>query len=108
MLKKLTNIQPQPTVHRVGLKRILLSHTETDTNLTQIAITTLQIGEATNDHFHLSMEEYFFFLSGEVLFIIDGTDVVCHKGDFMQVKCGQSHKLIAMKETKMMTIGIQL
>lgn len=65
MLKHLSNVLPQPTAHGVGQKRVLLSQAETDTNLTQIAVTTLQAGEATEEHSHPTLEECFFFLSGE-------------------------------------------
>lgn len=65
MLKCLSDILPQPTAHGVGQKRVLLKQAETDTNLTQIAVTTLQAGETTEGHSHPTMEECFFFLSGE-------------------------------------------
>lgn len=65
MLKHLSNVLPQPTAHGVGQKHVLLSQAETDTNLTQIAVTTLQAGEATEEHSHPTLKECFFFLSGE-------------------------------------------
>lgn len=108
MLKHLSDISPQPTTHGVGQKRILLSQAETDTNLTQIAITTLQAGETAEEHSHPTMEECFFFLSGEAKLTIEGNSVTCHEGDFVQVKCGERHKLEAVKETRVLTIGIQI
>lgn len=108
MLKSLANIFPQPTSHGVGQKRILLSQAETNTNLTQIAVTTLQAGEAAEEHSHPTMEECFFFLSGEAKMIIEGNTVTCHEGDFVQVKCGERHRLEAVKETRVLTIGIQI
>lgn len=108
MLKHLSDISPQPTTHGVGQKRILLSQAETDTNLTQIAITTLQAGETAEEHSHPTMEECFFFLSGEAKLTIEGNSVTCHEGDFVQVKCGERHKLEAVKETRVLTIGVQL
>lgn len=108
MLKHLSDISPQPTTHGVGQKRILLSQAETDTNLTQIAITTLQAGETAEEHSHPTMEECFFFLSGEAKLTIEGNTVTCHEGDFVQVKCGERHRLEAVKEMRVLTIGVQL
>lgn len=88
MLKHLSDILPQPTAHGIGQKRVLLSQAETDTNLTQIAVTTLQAGEA--------------------MLTIEGNTVTCHEGDFVQVKCGEKHRLEAMKETRVLTIGVQI
>lgn len=45
MLKRFSDILPQPIAHGVGQKRVLLKQAEMDTNLTQIAVTTLQVGE---------------------------------------------------------------
>lgn len=108
MLKHLLNILPQPTAHGIGQKRVLLSQAETDTNLTQIAVTTLQAGEATEEHSHPTMEECFFFLNGEAKLTIEGNTITCHAGDFVQVKCGERHRLEAVKETRVLTIGVQL
>lgn len=108
MLKSLSDILPQPTAHGVGQKCVLLSQAETDTNLTQIAVTTLQAGEAAEEHSHPTMEECFFFLCGEAKLTIEGSSVTCHEGDFVQVKCGERHRLEAVKETRVLTIGVQL
>lgn len=108
MLKHLSDILPQLTTHGIGQKRVLLKQAETDTNLTQIAVTTLQAGEATEEHSHPTMEECFFFLSGEAKLTIEGNTVTCHEGDFVQVKCRERHKLEAVKETRVLTIGVQI
>lgn len=108
MLKSLSDILPQPTTHGVGQKRVLLSQAETDTNLTQIAVTTLQAGEAAEEHSHPTMEECFFFFSGEAKLTIEGNTATCHEGDFVQVKCGERHRLEAVKETRVLTIGVQI
>lgn len=108
MLQHLSDILPQPTAHGIGQKRVLLSQAETDTNLTQIAVTTLQAGETTEEHSHPTMEECFFFLSGEAKLTIEGNTVTCHEGDFVQVKCGERHQLEAVKVTRVLTIGVQI
>lgn len=102
------DILPQPTTHGVGQKHVLLNQAETETDLTQIAVTTLQAGEAAEEHSHPTMEECFFFFSGEAKLTIEGNTATCHEGDFVQVKCGERHRLEAVKETRVLTIGIQI
>ena len=76
-------------------------------DLTQIAVTTLRVREATEEHSHPTIEECFFFLGGEAKLTVEGNVLTCHEGDFVQVKCGESHRLEAVKETKVLTIGVQ-
>lgn len=96
LLKHLYDILPQPTAHGIGQKRVLLSQAETDTDLTQIAVTTLQARETTEEHSHPTMEECFFFLSGEAKLTVEENTLTCHEGDFVQVKCGERHQLEAI------------
>lgn len=105
MLKHLNEIEPVATSHGVGLKRVLLSKAETETGLTQIAVTKLKAGEVADEHVHETMEEEFFFISGVTEVEIDGKTVVCHAGDFLKVSHGVRHRLRAVEDTEMMTIG---
>ena len=59
MLKHLNDIEPVATSHGVGQKRVLLSKAETETGLTQIAVTRLKAGEVAEEHIHETMEEEF-------------------------------------------------
>ena len=92
MLKHLKDILPRLTSHGVGEKRVLLSAGETETAVTQIAVTTLHAGETANGHSHATMEEYFFFLHGEAALTIDGERTACHEGDFVQIRKVQNLK----------------
>ena len=105
MLKHLNDIEPIVTSHGVGQKRVLLSKAETETGLTQIAVTKLKAGEVADEHVHETMEEEFFFISGVTEVEIDGKVVVCRAGDFLKVNHGISHRLRAVEDTEMMTIG---
>lgn len=106
MLKHLDQIVPRPTSHGVGLKRVLLSGDETETAVTQIAVTRLAEGEVAAEHRHESMEEYFYFLKGEAVVCIDGRELLCREGDFLQVECGRSHSVFAKSEVEMLTVGV--
>lgn len=105
MLKHLNDIEPVATSHGVGLKRVLLSKAETKTGLTQIAVTRLKAGEVADEHVHETMEEEFFFMKGVAEVEIDGKVVVCRPGDFLKVSHGVRHRLKAVEDTEMITIG---
>ena len=51
------------------------------------------------------MEEEFFFMRGVAEVEIDGKVVVCRAGDFLKVCHGVRHRLRAVEDTEMMTIG---
>lgn len=104
-LKHLNEIKPVATSHGVSQKRVLLSQAETETGLTQIAVTKLKAGEVAEEHVHETMEEEFFFMKGVAEVEIDGKAVVCRAGDFLKVSHGVRHRLRAVEDTEMMTIG---
>lgn len=54
--KKLIDIHPTVTTHHIGKKYILLTSEETNTDLTQIAVTQLKAGETAEEHLHLTMK----------------------------------------------------
>lgn len=99
-------ITPKSTSHGVGQKRVLLSKEETESSLTQIAVTTLLAGEVAELHHHATMEECFFFLRGVAKLTVNGEAMKCRDGDFVQVKCMESHKLEAVTDIDVMTIGV--
>ena len=55
----LHEIIPVTTSHGCGTKRVLLAKEDTQTNLTQIAVTGLKQGERSEMHVHPTMEEVF-------------------------------------------------
>ena len=103
--KTLSAIIPQLTSHNVGLKRVLVCNDETESDITQIALTTLRAGEKTDRHKHESMEEYFLFVKGKVTLAVEDKELTCTRGDFVVVRCGESHQLKAVEETELITIG---
>ena len=101
-------IAPKSTSHGVGQKRVLLSKEEAESSLTQIAVTTLQASEVAEKHQHATMEECFFFLRGVAKLTVNGEAMECRDGDFVQVKCMESHKLEAVTDIEVMTIGVAI
>jgi quercetin dioxygenase-like cupin family protein len=93
------------TRHKVGEKRVLLAGNETDTSITQIAHTSLKAGENVEMHTHPDMEEYFYFLRGEVIVVVNDEKIPCQAGDFIQLCVGEAHALEVVEDTEIITIG---
>ncbi len=105
MKRSLNEIQPIPTSHKAGLKRVLLSAEESGCSITQIAVTDLKVGEIAKSHAHPDMQEGFYVLSGNLDITLDNETLHCTKDDFVYVKCGTSHELKAVTDVRVVTIG---
>lgn len=103
--KKLSAIIPQLTSHNVGLKRVLVCNDETESDITQIAVTTLRAGEKIDKHRHESMEECFLFVKGKATLTVEDKKLNCTNGDFVAVRCGEAHHLKTIEDTELITIG---
>lgn len=60
------------------------------------------------EHLHAIMEECFFILKGKARLTVYGEVMKCKDGDFVQVKCKESHKLEAVTDIEVMTIGVAI
>lgn len=105
MKRSLQEIQPVPSSHKVGLKRVLLAAEESGCVITQIAVTDLKAGEVAEAHCHEDMMEGFYVMSGVLDMVLDGKMEHCKEGDFVWVRCGTRHELRAITDVRMMTIG---
>ena len=108
MKRSLQEIQPVPSSHKVGMKRVLLTAEESGCAITQIAVTDLKAGEMAEAHCHADMMEGFYVMSGVLNMVLDGVVEHCEEGDFVWVECGVSHELRAVTDVRMMTIGCAL
>ena len=108
MKRSLHEIQPIPSSHKVGLKRVLLAANESGCAITQIAVTDLKAGEVAEAHVHEDMMEGFYVMSGVLDMMLDGEVEHCTEGDFVWVRCGTRHELRAVTDLRMMTMGCAL
>ena len=108
MKRSLHEIQPIPSSHKVGLKRVLLAAEESGCAITQIAVTDLKAGEVAVAHVHEDMMEGFYVMSGVLDMVLDGEVEHCKEGDFVWVRCGVRHELRALADTRILTIGCAL
>ena len=106
LLKHLMDVVPKSTSHGVGVKRVMATSNEVGTPITQVAHTLLRKGEVVEEHFHPTMDEHFFFLEGKCDVNNNGDSFLCKKGDYLYVPSEKSHKLTAIEDTIMLTIGV--
>lgn len=93
------------TSHNVGEKRVLVDSNSTPTNITQIAVTSLKQGEIAESHVHQTMEEYFLIRRGEAEIIVDNEVFICKTDDFIQIPPKSTHRLRAITDVELLTIG---
>ena len=104
-IKHLKNVGCVKTSHGCGEKCVLMAKGETETDVTQVAVTQLKAGESVEEHTHDTMEEMFFVLEGSVAITADGTEEICKKDDFIHIKARTPHSLKALSDVRMMTVG---
>ena len=124
MIKRnLFDLQRIPTSHGAGLKRVLIGNEETDSKITQIAITDLDHGAHIEEHINPDMDEYFYVMKDDhrmcrmyrddnyaddisMLITIDGEITECRENDIVYVSAGSRHEMLAQPDVKNMTIGV--
>jgi mannose-6-phosphate isomerase-like protein (cupin superfamily) len=104
-IKHISELSVTATSHGCGDKRVLLSKGETDTALTQIAVTRLKVGDSVAAHSHATMEECFIVRNEEIFITVDGVEVRCRKDDCLHIRAGESHSVLAVTDCELLTIG---
>lgn len=103
--KSLLDIHPCSTAHHIGQKYTLLTDKDTNTDLTQIAVTQLKAGEMTKEHLHPTMEEFFLFQKGDGIITVGEKQITCGSGDFISIPANTLHSLKAITDIEIITIG---
>lgn len=104
-IKHLKDVGCVKTSHGCGEKRVLMAKNQTETDVTQVAVTQLKAGESVEEHTHDTMEEMFFVLDGSVAITADGAEEICRKNDFIHIKARTPHSLKALSDVRLMTVG---
>lgn len=65
---------------------------------TQVAYGKFSPGEVCEEHVHLTMYEYFFFISGKGEYKIDGETYELMPNTFLEIPAGAKHSLHASEE----------
>ena len=94
---RLSDLKPESTAHGSGTKFVFRSNDEMPHKSTQAAFGVFQPGETCEEHIHPTMYEYFYFISGEGTYTIDGVDYNLEPGSFLEIPAGLKHSLAADK-----------
>ena len=86
-----------------GIK--VINKEETNTPLTQIAVTQIKAEESIEEHLHPTMEEFFLFQKGDAIITIDKEQLACSNGDFISIPANTLHSLKAITDIEIITIG---
>ena len=100
------DIEARVTSHGVGQKIIFAGKNDCQSNLTQAALGRLISGEKIERHVHNTMEEFYYFQSGQLNFHIADEILCCQAGDFVMVPIGVEHFLEAQKDCSFVYWGI--
>lgn len=106
--RDIDNIESILTSHKIGEKKVLLSNSETASNVTQIAITNLFAGDRVERHVHLTMDEHYFVLSGEGIMTIDDECYKLDTGKFILVPAGCYHDLSVLSDLNILNFSVSL
>ena len=92
-------LEYESTAHGAGLKKVLVQSTDTSTKLTQLALGKLLPGEIIAMHSHNSMEEIFYFLQGEGIYMVNNQNLPVSASIVVRIPAGVQHSLTAMGTT---------
>jgi len=94
--QQLKDISPVLTAHNAGEKFVFLSTEDTSTSLTQFAYGRILPGEESGWHIHSTMEECFYFISGEGEYFIESESYKVSSGSFIRIPKATNHLLKAL------------
>jgi mannose-6-phosphate isomerase-like protein (cupin superfamily) len=101
-------LEPVPTSHLIGLKKVILSNSETISNITQLALSKLFANDKVQEHIHPTMDEHFIVVSGEGIIQIDNENYDFKAGKFILVPAGSYHNISAKTDIEFITISVAL
>jgi quercetin dioxygenase-like cupin family protein len=91
--QSLNDIIPIVTAHGKGEKFVFLNQHDTLTAITQFAYGKLMPGEDVEQHLHPTMEECFYFISGEGEYLIDDIAYTIKPGTFFRIAANTLHAM---------------
>ncbi|MFZ4455720.1 MAG: cupin domain-containing protein [Bacteroidales bacterium] len=96
------------TNHQSGKKRVLLNKEQSNTNLTQVALGFIEKNTTIENHKHPTMEEFFFILSGNGLFILESKSLSVSQNDIIRVPANCDHSIEAISDLEFLYWGISI
>lgn len=108
VFKQLEDIIPTLTSHGIGFKQVLLFNNNDKQNIIQVAYGHISKNETITPHLHPTMEEYYFFLSGRGVFIINNEKLNFKKNTFIKIPHNTIHFLQAKTNCKFIYWGSKI
>lgn len=102
-LEELTNINLN---HNTGQKRVFLQNGDTPTNITQVAFAYIQAGNSIENHIHPTMEEHFYIVKGDGVFVINNQHSQFTPQTFIRIPANTSHSILAQTDLEFIYWGI--
>lgn len=91
----LQTLAGEVTAHRQGCKQVFLRQNDTPTTLTQVAHGSFRATDFCELHAHATMEEIFYFLSGQGSYTVGSETIPLESGVFVRIPAGVPHRLEA-------------
>lgn len=106
IVKKIFDINIVSTSHGEGEKRVLYSHNEFKSAMTQLACTKLPSGTIIGAHSHPTMDEHYIIQSGKGILKCENKLIELTNGVYVLIPAGITHELEIEEELTLLTIGI--
>ncbi len=87
-------IKAEANSHSQGIKRVFINNNDTTTALTQFAYGIMEPDEQSGTHSHKTMDEYFYFISGNGIYEINDQIIEIVPETFVCIPRGNKHNLI--------------
>jgi len=89
----LEHLTEENNSHFQGAKRVFVKDEDTASSLTQFAYGLMRKGEESGFHSHKTMEEYFYFINGRGVFLIETESFGLRPTSFVRVPAGTLHNI---------------
>lgn len=103
--KNLKDLPITTTAHGIGQKRIIINKEETNTPLTQIAVTQIKAERKHRGTSASHNGRILLFQKGDAIITIDKEQLACSNGDFISIPANTLHSLKAITDIEIITIG---
>jgi mannose-6-phosphate isomerase-like protein (cupin superfamily) len=90
----LKDLLEEQNAHLQGVKRVFMSNADSQTSLTQFAYGYLSENQNSGPHLHKSMDEYFYFIRGRGIYVLEEVIIDISPGTFINIPAGVIHNLI--------------
>lgn len=107
-LLHLENISSERIAHGDSKKKVFEQLGYNSNTFTQSAIGIMEANETCEEHFHESMIEIFYFISGKGFYTIEGLSHEVRGGTYLRIEPNERHSLIAVEKLTFFYLGIPI